>query len=424
LYDYLMIIRARLAVFVIVVFFVVDVSAVLSALATPKYTAKTTILFSSSAVSGSDRSLSEGLLYTQTLVRSYAEVATQPLVLEPVIRNLRLETTPAALARSVSAVSPLGTAIIEIRAIDPSPRRSLAVAQAVARQLALSVDQLAPSRANQQGRIRATTVAPGIVSTQPTSPRTSLSLKVALLWGILAGTALCIWLESVDPRVRSRRDLGLLTDTPAVGHLPGRTVRSRAMETRRLGRSRRPYEQLAQLLTNFGSVRESNRLSTVLFVSPKVEDQPRRAMAGLGILSAQAGASVLLVDADLRTRKTADEAGLSSVLAGEVDWRTCLTGPRDGPPTLLGGRPLIDPSAALASPAMAAFLAEVRAEFDLVLLAAPPVLTATDGLALSTMVDGVFVVADRKDMRRVVLRRALDALRLLKAPVSGVILAG
>jgi Mrp family chromosome partitioning ATPase len=196
------------------------------------------------------------------------------------------------------------------------------------------------------------------------------------------------------------------------------------LDTRPLGRARRPYEQLAQLLTNFGSVREGSRLSTVLFLSPKVGDQPRRAIAGLGILSAQAGTSVLLVDADLRSRRTDGRPGLSSVLAGEVDWRDCLTGPRDGPRALVGGPPLIDPSAALASPAMTAFLAEVRAEYDLVLLAAPPVLAATDGLALSTMVDGVFVVSDRKDMRRVVLERALDALRLVKAPVSGVILAG
>jgi len=424
LYDYLMVIRARLMVFVIVLFFALDVSAALSALTTPKYTAKTTVFFSSSAVGRSNRDLSEGLLYAQTLVRSYAEAATQPLVLEPVIEQLDLQTTPAALARSVSALAPLGTVIIEIRANDPSPQRSVAIAQAVARQLAVSVDQLAPTRATQEPPIRVSTVASGEVSARPTSPRTLLNIAVALLWGTLAGVALCIWLESVDPGVRLRRDVGLLTDAPTVGHLPKPMGRWRATVARLLGRSRGPYEQLAQLMTNFGSVREGGRLSTVLFLSPKDEDQPRRALRGLGILSAHTGASVLLVDADLRSGRAGDRPGLSSVLAGQVDWRDCLIGPKNGPPTLPGGRPLIDPSAALASPAMAAFLAEARAEYDLVLLAAPPVLAASDGSALSTMVDGVLVVGDRRDARRIVLERALDALRLVKAPVRGVILAG
>lgn len=423
LYDYLMILRARLLVFVVVLFLAVDVSAVASVLATPKYTAKTTLFFSSSATAASNRDLTEGLLYAQTLVRSYAEAATQPLVLDPVIRQLDLRTTAPALARSVSAVSPLGTVIIEIRATDPSGRLSLAIAQAVANQLARSVDDLAPTRATREPPVRVTTVAAGLVSREPTSPRTLLNIRVALLWGLLAAVALCIWLESVDPRIRTRRDLALITDVPAVGYLL-ESRRRWPFVARLFGGSRRWHRQLNHLMANFGSLRESRKLRTVLFLAPKDGSRAQQAMYSVGILSEQAGATVLMVDAGLRVATDGGGPGLSAVLAGQADWRDCLVqNTRTEPPFLPGGAPLFDPSAALSSPAMAAFLEEARAEYDVVLLACPAVLSAADGAALATLVDGVFVVGDRKDTRRVVLERALHDLELVKAPVSGVILA-
>ena len=74
--------------------------------------------------------LAQGSSFAEKQMTSYAEVATSPLVLDPVIDRLNLETTSTDLARTVTAVIPPDTVILEISAVDPDPKRAAAIANA------------------------------------------------------------------------------------------------------------------------------------------------------------------------------------------------------------------------------------------------------------------------------------------------------
>jgi len=70
------------------------------------------------------------------------------------------------------------------------------------------------------------------------------------------------------------------------------------------------------------------------------------------------------------------------------------------------------------------FIKDVRSEYDVVLIDAPPVLAATDAAILASITDGVILVYQVGKISRSVLRRAKAQLDNVKANVMGVVLNG
>jgi capsular exopolysaccharide synthesis family protein len=139
---------------------------------------------------------------------------------------------------------------------------------------------------------------------------------------------------------------------------------------------------------------------------------------------------VVLVDADMRKSSIPRwlglayaNKGLSTVLSrdGELDGSlVSLQVPRLA---VLPAGPIPDnPSELLESVNMKRLLAALRAQFDLVIIDAPPVLPVADPGIISAQVDGILlVVRAGKTQRRTVLE-AKDMLQKMKANVLGCVL--
>jgi polysaccharide biosynthesis transport protein len=76
----------------------------------------------------------------------------------------------------------------------------------------------------------------------------------------------------------------------------------------------------------------------------------------------------------------------------------------------------------LASERMRARIAELRREFDHVIIDAPPVSRYADVISLSKMSDGVVLILEAESTRREAARIAVDNLRASKIPVLGAVL--
>src|ERR687891_355331 len=134
------------------------------------------------------------------------------------------------------------------------------------------------------------------------------------------------------------------------------------------------------------------------------------------------------------------EPGLSDILVGHVQWRDCIRTVAD----ILMGRfemedimasPGLDnlhiieagpipanPSELLSTSAMAEFLRNVAAEYDIVLIDTPPVLPVTDSAIVAVQADGVLLVYQAGKVGRLVLKRAKAHLESTRAKVWGVVL--
>ena len=112
---------------------------VLSALASPTYTA-TSQVFVYQSVGNTAADLSNGSTFTRNQIASFAELASAPVVLDPVIKSLGLDTTAAALSATMTVTNPQDTTILTINASNGSAELSAKIANAAAAQFALVID--------------------------------------------------------------------------------------------------------------------------------------------------------------------------------------------------------------------------------------------------------------------------------------------
>src|SRR5829696_8699917 len=97
----------------------------------PSYRATATVFFSlDRAKTASD--FSAGSMFAQSLMPSYAEIVTMPVVLEPVIADLKLEKTPAQLAPQISVTVPTNSVLMDISVTDGSAAQAAAIANGLA----------------------------------------------------------------------------------------------------------------------------------------------------------------------------------------------------------------------------------------------------------------------------------------------------
>jgi capsular exopolysaccharide synthesis family protein len=81
-----------------------------------------------------------------------------------------------------------------------------------------------------------------------------------------------------------------------------------------------------------------------------------------------------------------------------------------------------NPSELLASAHMFDLLAEVREQYDHIVVDTPPTLSVTDAVVLSTRADAVVLVIRSAQTTKPALRRARDILAQVNARVAGVLL--
>lgn len=425
--EYLDILRRRW-LSVLIVTLITLAAASLVTLAMPqRYTASTRLFF---AVAGDNvTDLAQGSSFAEKQMASYAQVATSPLVLDPIARELGLPITGVELARSVEATVPVDTVIIEINATDPHPEQAAKIANAVGARLAKAAGGLSPNRDDGTEAVRATTLAVAEVPTSPSSPNIPRNLAVGLLIGLLLGTGIAILRHLLDTKVRSEQDVRALTDRPILGVVAFDQKLPRHPVILRDEPLAPPSEAVRRLRTNLQFIDVANRPKTIV-ISSSIPGEGKSTIAiNLAVSLADTGARVILVDADLRRPSIAEyigiegSVGLTTVLIGRADVEDVVQPLGTTTLDLLpAGQIPPNPSELLGSPAMSGLLDRLTASYDMVLLDSPPLLPVTDAAVLSKLAGGALVVVGADRIHRPQLQETLGSLETAGAHVLGIVL--
>jgi Mrp family chromosome partitioning ATPase/capsular polysaccharide biosynthesis protein len=256
-------------------------------------------------------------------------------------------------------------------------------------------------------------------------------LALVVLAGLVLGAVAAIARDRFDDRLRDVDAFEEALGAPVLATIPT-TSKSDSDVTRLVvvddptGAAAEAYRQLRVGVLGSPEVPGG----TILLAGVRGGEGASAVTANLAMAMAATGRSVAVVVIDderpgVAARFDVDGPGLAEVLSGELALADAVRRPRWLPVSVLprggGGVSVRD---LLQSEAMHRLHRTLLSETDFVFLAAPPVLTAADAVALSSMADAAVVVATPLRTARRDLRAARSKLSRVGFPVLGSVLHG
>jgi capsular exopolysaccharide synthesis family protein len=429
--EYLLVLQRRWRTWVAGLALGIVVAGVVTTLAPVRYTAvaMSFVTVSGERDDGGSAIFQESQFAVQRM-SSYTKLTSSPEVLEPVIKDLGLDSTARELKEMVSASSPPNTVLLELSATSGEPERAAEIANAVSRQLGQHIQELERPDGSENSNVKVTLTKPATVPGDPSSPRWLLNLLLGAVAGLTLGLVAAVLRHHLDRRIKSAEDIRSLSGMSPLGstlherHAAKRPLvaldgRSASAEAYRTVRSGLKFATVDRDLRHF------------VISSPLAGDGKTTTACNLAISWSQTGLSVCLVEGDLRRPGVSrvlgmeGNVGLSDFLVGEARLSDVLVPWHDNMLTVLpAGSVPPDPAALLGSEAMHALVAELRERFDVVIYDSPPMLSVADAAVLSQAVDGLVLVVRAGGTDREDLATCLELVSDARLHLLGTILAG
>ncbi len=425
--DYIRILRKNWLIIVVLTLVGIGIAAVFSLTRTPLYDAESKVAISTQSGS-SIGELQQGSNFSEARVNTYVNLITTPIVIDPVIEALGLDMTAEEVAQEVTASAPLNTTLINISVQDADPAQAAAIANALGESLTVAVDEIETPPEAEASPVKLTRVQDATVPTAPVSPNVPLNLALGALVGLALGIGVAVLRAVLDNRIRTAKDVELLTDRPIIGAIP---FDSKAKE-RPLILHADPLnprsEAFRVVRTNLSFIDVEGSHSFVITSSVPAEGKSSTAI-NLAVALADAGKKVALLDCDLRKPRVAEYLGIE----GGVGLTDALIGRVRVGDVMLpwGNRSLYvmptgkippNPSELLGSPQMQQLLEALERDFDYVICDAPPLLPVTDAAILSRMTTGAIMIVAAGKTTTHQLDSALERLETVDSRLAGIVM--
>ncbi|SKC70390.1 polysaccharide biosynthesis tyrosine autokinase [Plantibacter cousiniae (nom. nud.)] len=426
--DYLRVLRKYWVLIVALVLVGVATAAAYSLAKTPEYSSSAKV-FVSTQSSDNVSDLTQGNTYSQQRVKTYVNLVSTPIVLQPVIAALELNITAGQLGGQVSAVATPDTTIIQITATSEDPVLAAELANTTAESLTGVVAKIESTDDGATSPVKLTRVQEANVPTTPGSPNVPLNLALGVLVGLALGIAFAVLRETLDTRIRNERDIEGLTEIPIMGGIAfDPKAKQRPLIVQADPKSPRA-ESFRSLRTNLQFLDVSDQPRSYVVTSSIQSEGKSTTAANLAIALSDAGHRVIIIDADLRRPKLATyfdiegAVGLSDVLIRRATLEDTMQPWGRGALTVLpAGAIPPNPSELLGSSVMQKLISGLEKQFDYVLIDAPPLLPVTDGALLARHTGGALVVVAAGRTHKNQLKGALEALVHVNASVAGLVM--
>lgn len=254
---------------------------------------------------------------------------------------------------------------------------------------------------------------------------------VALVLGAILGVGLAFLVDTLDERIRNADDLERISGgLPTLALVPEVPTQGPAFVATRDDAHSPAAEAFRSLRTALKFAALDQPFKVIQITSPTAGEGKTTAVANLAMAIAQGGDVVAVVCCDLRRPRVQErfsvqlEPGFTDVLLGEIDLNAAVQRPSANVYVVSAGSPAPNPSELLSTEKAEAIVRSLAQQVDVVILDCPPVLPVTDALVVSRMADATVVVADSRTTERRAMRRTLQQLQQVGAPVVGLVLNG
>jgi polysaccharide biosynthesis transport protein len=366
---------------------------------------------------------------------SYASLVDSPAVLRAVIADLHLATTPSQLSRQVSATSPLNSVVIDITASGDSAAAARDIANDTAQRfIGLAEGTSGSILGHVLVPLRLSLVKPALLPSAPGSSHKTSDLLLGLVVGLAVGLTAVILREKTDLRVRtvgearSSTGCSFVTSVGDTGGRAGSLIRRAGLPIRTAEPGSSAAESFRRLRLRLARALSSHPAKSLAVTSLAPGDCGPVVATNLALVLAEAGSSVLLVDADVRSGQIAShfgmdsQLGLTTVIGGETLPESAFQQHHENLRLLPAGSPAADGEQP--SPAELAQLLDTwQGTSDYIVVHVGPILAHAVAAELSAAAHTVLLVAQRDEARQKDLRLATEMLRNANADLLGVVLA-
>jgi succinoglycan biosynthesis transport protein ExoP len=286
----------------------------------------------------------------------------------------------------------------------------------------------------------------------PVGPNRSRTVFIAVFLSLGLGVGFALLLEYLDDTVHSTEEVERLLHLPALAVIPSALGNGKrrllagpgALQKRNGNPSENPellmnVDGRSPLAEAYRHLRTSVLLSTAgraprsLLVTSSLPGEGKTTTAvNTAVSLAQTGASVVIIDADMRRPRLrsifalTERAGLSSILSNDLSESEILgivsKDEVSGLHLLTAGPIPPNPAELLGSDQMRRLMITLQSHFNHVVVDSPPVNSFTDGVLISSMVDGVLLVVHGGKSSRHVVKRSRQLLQDVGAKIFGVVL--
>ena len=371
------------------------------------------------------------------LVETYSGLINSTPVREGLARR-GVPRDAGQLLSEISALRQPNTTLITITAHDGDPAVALLIAQNIIPAFNDSLDQLQSKVASGTPQSHLESLVPWEVPTaapgSPISPVIPRNVLIALGAGLLVAVGVAFLLERLDNSIKSEQDVRLRLGMPVLGNVYLRP-KSSPEETEPLGmvsathRGDAISEQYRSLRTNVMFTRLGEERRNIVITSSIPGEGKTTTACNLAVVLAQAGHSVILVDADFRRPEIHNvfnyprNLGLGNLILGNVPEADLIL-PTSVPNLRIvcSGPTPPNPSELLGTSSMDRIISRLNTMSDLVIFDTPPVGAVTDATVLSTLCDGVVLVVEQGRTRIPVIQRTCETLQGVGADVLGIVL--
>ena len=347
-------------------------------------------------------------------------VATSGVVVVDAARALGVDA--GLLAPHLSAGVSSTSNILSISCSMPTARAAQRCAGATAAAyLAFRNMASSPKAVRTADPLQVTLVTPADRPLAPAGTSKKILYSLGAVLGLLLGVGEIFIRDAIDGRVRDRADLEECLAAPAVAAIPRMwRYRTNPAFVFRNAPSSRPAEAYRYLRARLGPLlTPAGHPGTVLLVASARPREGRTSVAvNLATALTQAGATVLLVDADLRHPSlsaifgTGPAPGLTDLLTEQSTLDEVAI------PTSVPGLSLVTIGRAADQPAelfevtqLARVFAEMRVDADAIVVDSAPLLAISDAMTVARVSDVIVMVADLRRTRRTSARTAAQEIK-------------
>ena len=304
-------------------------------------------------------------------------------------------------------------------------------------------------------------IDPATLPYVPFKPRTALNLSLAIVIGLILGVTLAFLVEAFDDTIKSTEDLEKSCHLPLLGSIPSlastrkltrslegkRTFSVQKLLPRFLHRKQdqymveeldlvvfdRPQDPLTEALRH---VQTSIMLSVstrppaaIMITSPNPSEGKTMVASNLALSFALNERSTVIIDCDLRKPRVHQifdldsQPGLTNYLTGSATREEILRAASIPNLTVIpSGSPSPSPANLLNSEVFIDLLAQLRQQFNHIIVDTPPILGFSDARIVSVLVDGALLVTRYNFTHKRAARLAVQLLGQVNAPIMGGVL--